>query len=211
MKRLTKTFVLLTVGAVVCLPAAEERGVGTQSVWAQQGGGRNIFEKSTSSESSPPNADEAIRQRFSEISENFGSNFSVVYYIAFFVFLAAVVGILVYYDLMVRRKNGPDYDNPRVLFRELCATHRFTAAEKRFLKNLAEDLDLEDPLPLFIEPSYFVQALEDARFDASGQMLRYLLGKLFDIKVAAATQKHVPSTDQHSDTTVLVPSPLQKN
>lgn len=189
---------------------------GDGDVYAQ---GRNVFDvrkSSSSPASSRPKSDDATRDRLNqafqkEFTTGFGEAGTYLYYLVFLVFLGVLIGVLVYYDIHRRRSEQPGFDNPKYLFRELCAAHHLTAVERRFLRDFAEELDLEDPLPLFIEPRYFYDALNDHGHGFSVQMIRYLLVKLFDIKLAKEKKadpghKGPKSADQHSQTTIYVPS-----
>ncbi len=200
-------FVLLILGASTCFPWLEER-----SLWAQ---GRNLLRPTPSdSATSKPKADELTAQTLSQSFQRefqSGSRYSYLQYALFFLFLAVLIGVLLFFDFQGKKRNKSDYDDPNRLFRELSSAHRLTAAERKFLYNFAEDLDLEGPLPLFIEPNYFYHALGDTRFERSEQMLRYFLLKLFDIKQKQDMGTHFSSlVDQHSETTILVPSKSQQ-
>ena len=60
-----------------------------------------------------------------------------------------------------------------------------TRSERRFLRVLADELDLDDPLPLFIEPSYFTTSLENEHLTAHRKTILYMLKKLYDIRLEA--------------------------
>ena len=202
-----RIFGLIVLGAALFLSA-----LGSSCAFAQNN--RNIFDtKRTSSPPSRPRpkADEATKERLNqafqeEFTTGMGDLRSYLYYAVFLIFLGALTGVLVYYDMNRRRAEMEGFDNPKRLFRELCAVHRLTAAERKFLRDFAEDADLEDPLPLFIEPRYFYDALDRPEHTASRQMIRYLLVKLFDIKLAKEkrTIGNKPF-DKHLETTILVP------
>ncbi len=207
--RLEKFWVLVVFGAVLCFPAVELR-----PVWAQ---GRNIFQSTPSNSPPPqPKADAETRQR---LTQSFRQEFSndgntYVYAVVLLLFLVALIGGLVYFDYWQRQKSKSDLDDPKMLFRELCAAHRLTAAEKKFLRDFAEDMNLEDPLPLFIEPNYYVHALRDPLFERSGQIIAYLLNKFFDVtltpEMPSSFAKSAQCADtEHVDTTILIPSPLR--
>lgn len=140
-----------------------------------------------------------------------GESGSYLYYVIFLIFLGGLIGVLAYYDFNRRKSEKSGFDNSPHLFRELCAAHHLTAVERRFLRDFAEDNDLEDPLPLFIEPRYFYDALDERRHDDFSRMLRYMLVKLFDIKVVQETKatdsglRSSKSADKHTETTIYVP------
>lgn len=209
--RLLRTIAFIVLGAAIFFTPSGDRCVHAQ------GKGRNIFEVQRNAPTrTRPKADDETRDRLNralqdEFTNGLGTAGSYLYYLAFLLFLGILIGVLIHYDLRRRSREKTGYDNSKLLFRELCAAHQLTAVERRFLRDFAEDNDLEDPLPLFIEPHYFYDALDGRRYDDFSRMLRYLLVKLFDIKVAQETKatdsglKGPKSADKHTETTIYVP------
>ena len=119
-----------------------------------------------------------IGEQFSNRSQ-WGQTVGVLACILLLLVLAASLAVL---DGYWRRRNKAIIDNPRYLFTELVRAHELTRIERQFLINFANEKNLEDPLPLFIEPQYFQSALDDDQFSESYPMIDYLLKKLFDIE-----------------------------
>lgn len=148
---------------------------------------RNLWDtKRNSAPHAPrPKADEEITRTLRDaMGRDFGPNSlrTNFYFVIFFFFLAVVVGSLVYYDIHYRQRFRSSFEDPGLLFHELCEAHELTRSEKRFLKNFADRLDLDDPLPLFVEPEHFSSALKNKHFDADRSTIAYFLEKLFDLE-----------------------------
>ena len=125
-------------------------------------------------------------------------------FLVFFIFLVALAIGLVYLDIHLRRQGKPAIDNPRYLFTELVRVHELTRVEKQFLENFADESELEDPLPLFVEPEYFLSALDDNRFRKSYEMIASLLKKLFDIEHGSLRLSKKPQERPPSGLTTIM-------
>lgn len=164
---------------------------------------RNVFEtKRSITPSRPrPKADEETTQALRQgMGKGFMTGFSdgnLYLYLGFFVILFTVIVGLVYYDANYRQHHS-NLENPWIVFRELCKAHQLTWTEAKFLKKLAVELDLDDPLPLFIEPRYFVGALENKALESSKPTIQYLLKKFFGIKPGQETSFQTQIIDDHS-------------
>lgn len=183
--------------------------------------GRNVFKQSRSPSSSAQKskADELTREKLKQsLVKEFGSPASgnVYYYIVFFAILLVLVLILVRFNALDEFFKQSVSNSPWYLYRELCTAHQLTRAEKRFLREMAEELDLDDPLPLFIEPEYFKKAYEMEFFAPSHSTLRYLAKKLLGLKLpdqpgrwdemsSASGQTHGGSTLGSSQATIVYP------
>lgn len=179
-RRLTLLFIVGFVWGATVL-------IAPSTIFAQQGERVNIWDtKRNTGPSTPrPKADEERARILREaLGRDFGPNSfrTNLYYIVFFMILAAVVGALIYYDVHYRRRFQSAYEDPDLLFKELCKAHELTRSERRFLRNFADRLDLDDPLPLFIEPNHFLAVMDDRDFTEFRPTIRYFLGKLFDLK-----------------------------
>lgn len=148
----------------------------------------NIFDSKNnpSSISSQRKADEAARQRLQEamsdeFSPTLGDPQTYLMFFGFFILIVLLVVVVYSFNLRYRETLRPDYNDPNALFRELCSAHQLTMRERWFLKKFADDAELENPLPLFIEPQHFLGALQETDFDAHQEKIRYFLAKLFDI------------------------------
>ncbi|MDR2345976.1 MAG: hypothetical protein LBE18_07910 [Planctomycetaceae bacterium] len=73
-------------------------------------------------------------------------------------------------------------DSPTALFIELCAAHQLTRMERSLIERVAEAADINDPLPIFIEPKYLQNAIDNPIFRSLRQSIEYLLAKLFETK-----------------------------
>ena len=152
-------------------------------------------------------SDEILRKSSQEFSSRSGSA-GILIFIIFFAFLAVLAIGLIVFDIFIRRRNKVGYDNPRYLFSELVRAHELTRVEKQFLLDFADESGMEDSLPLFVEPRYFLAALDDDRFQESHKMIEYLLKKLFDID----PESFVPLKKQaektlRGETTIIRPFP----
>lgn len=148
---------------------------------------RNVFEtrRSTTPNRSRSRTDDETNETLRQaLGKGFGkhlSSGSLLLYLGFFAVLFALIFSLVYYDSNYRRYHS-SLENPWIVFRELCKAHQLTRAEARFLKKISEDFKLDDPLPLFIEPRYFIGALENKTLESSKPMIQYLMKKFFEIE-----------------------------
>ncbi|MDR1485225.1 MAG: hypothetical protein LBT09_10435 [Planctomycetaceae bacterium] len=105
-----------------------------------------------------------------------------------FGYLAAVIGFiaLIVLALLLERyfvyRMKTVADSPAALFVELCAAHQLTRMERNLLERVAESADMNDPLPVFMEPKYLQEAIDNRKFKDLQQMIEYLLTKLFENK-----------------------------
>ncbi|MGL4943108.1 MAG: hypothetical protein ACRC46_07950 [Thermoguttaceae bacterium] len=92
-----------------------------------------------------------------------------------------MIGVIAYNNLVLRytKKNG--FDSPKRLFDELCMLHEILRSERQFLKLFAETRGLPDPLTLFVEPKFFLDAQQNPDFSRHRVMLEGLLIKMFGI------------------------------
>ena len=146
----------------------------------------------------------SFRQGFNAGSQKTGTK-SISLYVGIFI-LVAVTGGLIAWSFYRRHQSKTAVDSPRYLFTELARVHELTWVERQFLLNFADESDLEDPLPLFIEPQYFLSALDNDRYQESHRTIAYLLKKLFDIergdfRVSTPSPKRTHSVA----TTILLP------
>ncbi|MDR1052844.1 MAG: hypothetical protein LBL39_01605, partial [Planctomycetaceae bacterium] len=98
-----------------------------------------------------------------------------------------VLGVLLERYLMYRMKMTAD--SPSALFIELCAAHQLTRMERLLVERVAELADIDDPLPVFVEPKYLADAIDNLNFRNSRQMIEYLLTKLFESKAESSVIK----------------------
>ncbi len=137
------------------------------------------------SRGSGPKADQNATQALRDVSRSFQASTEnragATYYVVALALLGILIAGLVYLDARYRRFQKEGYDNPEMLFRELCTAHQLTKLERGLLKDIASELSLENALPLFADPKYFLHALTESYFAESRKTIKYLLGKFFDI------------------------------
>ena len=103
----------------------------------------------------------------------------------FLLFLAGVVLIFMAwlaYQLYVQRSRNLSPDSAWGVYQKLCQVHNLNFQERLVIRKVFHWNELEDPLPLFVEPNYFKQILADetkARFHG---VVRGILDKLFSSK-----------------------------
>ncbi|MDR1479677.1 MAG: hypothetical protein LBJ00_12150 [Planctomycetaceae bacterium] len=112
-----------------------------------------------------------------------------------FGYLAAVIGFIALIVLGVLFERYLVYrmkvtaDSPAALFVELCSAHQLTRMERNLVERVAEAADINDPLPIFVEPQYLLDAIENVNFRNYRQMIEYLLTKLFESKSESSVIK----------------------
>jgi len=155
-------------------------------------------------QSSGSRASSPVAKPLEGISESFRETSQGTWvFLVFFLFLIVLTVGLVYFDVHFRQRKKAGIDNPHYLFTELVRVHELNRIEKRFLTDFADESNLDDPLPLFIEPEYFRSALDDDRFRESHRMISYLLKKLFDIEHEDFQASKVLSEQTHSGATTI--------
>lgn len=131
-------------------------------------------------QSDPEASMEALRKQFGGSGErpsnqNYGRKLLVV-------FLGTILivggGATLLYHLFEKRK-GNTYESPRGLFRELAKIHGMNWAERRFLRGLAREIGLANPLEIFVEPRHLAWALYNAKFAQKVKMIRSLEVRFF--------------------------------
>jgi len=133
-------------------------------------------------QSVPRDGRELLREAFGNDFGNTSKKSSETLVVFFFLILLFLfVGGLVYYDT-VYLKNRGNLENPWVVFRELCKAHQLNRNDKVFLQRAADVLDLDDPLPLFIEPKYLLSLLDNKDFQTDRIEALKLLHQFFDFE-----------------------------
>lgn len=87
-----------------------------------------------------------------------------------------------YYSKHYEKREKEGYDSPRELLRLLLKEHQVSRKEAKFLKNLAKELGLPDPLELFIEPKHLSWAFYNAKFADKTEMIGSLEKRFFGIE-----------------------------
>ncbi len=144
-------------------------------------------------------------KQFSSRSEGEGYGF----FLGFFLFLLILGTALYWIDWFYRRRHLQGTDNPHYLFSELVRAHRLNRTEQRFLRNLAVDMDLPDPLPFFIEPKYFLAILDDDRYTHSRSMAESLLKTLFGIERKDGRTSSVAVSGIYRGATTIIKRPAE--
>ncbi|MCE9605903.1 MAG: hypothetical protein K8U03_13485 [Planctomycetia bacterium] len=105
---------------------------------------------------------------------------------------AATVWLMASY---LRRSERPKaIDNPRKLFNELCQTHHLERHEWAFLRSIADEMQLETPSLLFIDPGLLDAAILDARWvEESADLCRFRETIFGEESPPAQTTEGVPA------------------
>ncbi len=176
-------------------------GQGNQSVLAQSSRFRGTGQK----------ADQTSTQTLKELSKGFtSSDRNLSHYAVVFVIIAILIAGLVYLDWLYHQRRKGGFDNPQLLLRELCAAHQLTKLEQSLLNDIAVEYDLDDALPLFVEPQHFARALKEKRYAGQRKSILYLLEKFFDIRSETdarlgAAPPEPAKTETTFDTTLILP------
>ena len=108
----------------------------------------------------------------------------------FGVFLAgtgAVVVGLVYWQVWRRRQTEWELNDPMAIVKELNYVHQLSDSERRLMQEISNLHGLPTPLNLFVEPQYFLEALESDSYVSARSTIRRLLSKLFGMSVEVST------------------------
>ena len=97
--------------------------------------------------------------------------------------VAVVVGGLLYWQTRLRKRAEWELNDPMALVQELNFVHQLSEPEKKWMKELAERNALPNPLKIFVEPKFLLEAWEDISFNPERPMIRRLLSRLFEITV----------------------------
>jgi len=76
-------------------------------------------------------------------------------------------------------KNG--YYSPGKLFRELCQSHEFTKYQQTILRDIARELQLKNPVVLFVEPRHLELAITEQVVRHPQESIRHIYSELFGI------------------------------
>ncbi len=174
----------------------------------------SVISEPLRAQTSPSKVDRQNSEFWKETSRQFttrSDSQGTLFFFGFFVFLLALTGGLIYFDYYYRKRSQAIIDNPAYLFAELVRAHELTRAEKRFLTDFANGFDLEDPLPLFIEPKYFLAALDDNRYAETHKTIEYLLKKLFDISRTEEPSFDASRIRTFSGATTIIRPPIERD
>jgi len=89
-------------------------------------------------------------------------------------------------------KNG--YYSHNLLFRELCQAHEFTNDQQTILRDIARELQLQNPAILFIEPKHLELALSESVVHFPQESIRQIYSVLFNREVVSSD----PSKDENN-------------
>lgn len=207
---------IATVSAQPSYRARQERLLG-QSNESKSGGKTNIILPKEQPQVRDVNAAErlnALRSAFS--GERTGS--PIARFLLTFVLVSAITAGVTYWYVthyVQERQKRDSYDDPQELFRELCRVHEIRREESQLLRRMADELELETVLLLFVEPSYYETALNDPRFHADSSLLYRLRSRLFGRivlphePVPARELEQVSSPSVDETTVVHVSSPAR--
>jgi hypothetical protein len=97
--------------------------------------------------------------------------------------MLCLISGLIYWRLHIRRRLEREISDPLFLVQELNNAHQISPQEKRLMLDLAADNALPNPLTLFVEPRFFLDAREKASYASSREIIESLLLRLFSIEV----------------------------
>jgi len=83
------------------------------------------------------------------------------------------------YQLFVQRKRNQSPDSAWGLYKKLCQVHNLSLKERFAIRKVCHWNELDDPLPLFVEPNYLKQVLADDTKPHFHGIIQELLDKLF--------------------------------
>ena len=160
-----------------------------------RGKGYNLLDTSKNTRRDPPRpprvtpADdptkriaEAIRQQAGDPEKRRASQQLIPYAVCLTV-VAVVVGGLLYWQTRLRKRAEWELNDPMALVQELNFVHQLSEPEKKLMKELAERNALPNPLKIFVEPKFLLEAWEDISLNPERPLVRRLLARLFEITV----------------------------
>ena len=105
-----------------------------------------------------------------------------------FTCIAIIVAGLVYWQILRRKQQERELNDPLYLLQELNYVHQLSEQDRRFMLELSERNVLSTPLPLFVEPKFLLDAWEDDTYTSSRTTLRRLLHQLFEITLESGEE-----------------------
>ena len=132
-------------------------------IYAQRDDAKQIFESISDSLSAKSSKD-----------HQFGEFFLLLFAGAVLIFITWLA-----YQFYVQRKQSVSPDSAWALYKKLCQVHNLSLKERSVIRKVRRWNELEDPLPLFIEPNYFKQILADEKMIRFHLVVQELLKKLF--------------------------------
>jgi hypothetical protein len=123
-------------------------------------------------------------------------------YFTFVIGIIALIILAVLFERYLMYRVKLTADSPAALFVELCAAHQLTRMERHLIERVAEVADISDPLPVFMEPKYLTDAMENENFQDVKQIIEYLSIKLFESKLDSSILKRssiLLQSEQDSD------------
>ncbi|QDS99661.1 hypothetical protein [Adhaeretor mobilis] len=92
--------------------------------------------------------------------------------------LVIIVGVTAYKAWKKRNDFREKCNNPKKLFRELCAIHELNVSQRLLLSSLAEACEFDQPAQVFLVPSVFEYNVP-AKLSSKADQLRALRTQLF--------------------------------
>ncbi|MGL6196717.1 MAG: hypothetical protein ACRC2T_18040 [Thermoguttaceae bacterium] len=104
----------------------------------------------------------------------------------------AAIGVIVFALFILEKRYNvfeykKSYNSPKGLFFELCAAHEFSRKQSKLLEKIAKELQLDNPIQLFIEPSYLVTAIDENLVPKSIVEIRRIYDDLFSDEMVSKT------------------------
>ena len=133
-------------------------------IYAQNEKAKQIFENINDTFSAKPSAKD----------HQFGEFFLLLIAGAVLIFV-----IWLAYQFYVQRKQNSSPDTAWGLYKKLCQVHNLSLKERYVIRTVCRWNELDDPLPLFVEPNFFKQVLADATMQRYHPVVHSILDKLF--------------------------------
>ena len=117
---------------------------------------------------------------------------------------AAVLVFVVWlaYQFFGQKEKHTTADNAWDVYKKLCRAHNLNVTEKHVVRKVYRQIGLDDPLPLFVEPEYFRQTLNDESMSSCHSIVRDIMKKLFE-QNTVSPQIVVP--EEYSDNVIETP------
>ena len=106
------------------------------------------------------------------------------------------------YQFFGQKEKHTTGDNAWDVYKKLCRAHNLSVTEKHVVRKVYRQLGLDDPLPLFVEPDYFRQTLNDENMSSYHSIVRVIMKKLFESN-SVSPQTVVP--EENSDNFIETP------
>jgi hypothetical protein len=104
-----------------------------------------------------------------------------------------------------------DADNPWSLYKQLCKVHHLNFIEKRVIHKLLQENQLNDPLPIFVEPEYLKKAIDDDSLKNDRMVVQILLDKLFQPEIRQQANRSTDNDKSSEVKEIIQESPAESS